>query len=473
MTLCIFLTGCYSSVNKLAPPSPSQPWPIETPATNTGTTSQIIQKSIGIDKNHVYNLAELIDLAQSENPDTRIAWEQSKQAAFAVGLTKASYLPQISAVALGGQQHTPLPAPRVLFPSGSLTFDTAEVLPSLVIKWLLFDFGKRDSMVKSAKQLSFAANVEFTAAHQKLIFDVTKAYFTLDAVRAQLQVAQNALKNSKILQDAAEAKRKRGLETITQVAIAKRETAKARYELEKAKAVYNDARHALMQAMGLPPTLKLKIASTAGRSLPKRLGADVNTYINRALAKRPDIAAALARLHASESEISSAKAAYLPTLGVDGAVYQNIGSLSINKGPTARVNQNASAFLLKLDLPLYDGGTRRNTLRIAQSKNAAAKEAFAKIQDEAIRQVARAYDTVKSALAEYQATLALVKAANIAYDAALDSYLHGVETFTNTLIAETARAEARSSLAQSYASVLTAAAALAFSTGELDAVVTR
>jgi len=43
-----------------------------------------------------------------------------------------------------------------------------------------------------------------------------------------------------------------------------------------------------------------------------------------------------------------------------------------------------------------------------------------KTQDTAIRQVTKAYDMVKSALAEYDS--ALVTASNIAYDSAIDSY---------------------------------------------------
>lgn len=471
IVLSILLCACHPPRNNPAPPS-SVPQKQQKTAIERSKMPSIINtsKEISINKNHTYSLVELIDLAESINPDTRIAWEQSKQAAFAIGLTKATYLPQISAAVLAGQQQTPLPAPQVLFPNGSFTLDTSEVLPSLIIKWLLFDFGKRGHTIQAAKHRSFAAQAEFTGTHQRLIFEVSKAYFVLDAERAQLHVAQKALKNTKILQDAAEAKQKRGLETITQVAIARRETAKARFELERAKAIDNDAYYSLLQAIGLTPTLKLNIASTAGRSLPKQLKGDLNSYVKRALAKRPDIAAALARLHASKSEILSAEASYRPTLGVDGAVYQGIASLNIDNGPTSRVNKLGTAFLFKLNLPLYDGGMRQNTLNSARSKNAAARAEFIKIQDEAIRQVARAYDTVKSTLAEYKANQALVHAANIAYDATLDSYRHGVETFTNTISAETARVQAQSSLAHAYASVLTAAAALAFSTGELTSI---
>ena len=43
-----------------------------------------------IDPSHEYTLAELIDLAQSSNPRTRIAWNAARNAALATGMVKAS-----------------------------------------------------------------------------------------------------------------------------------------------------------------------------------------------------------------------------------------------------------------------------------------------------------------------------------------------------------------------------------------------
>ena len=131
------------------------------------------------------------------------------------------------------------------------------------------------------------------------------------------------------------------------------------------------------------------------------------------------------------------------------------------------VNRPATAIFIEFKWPLYDGGTRRNTLNIARSKRAAAKEELRKTQDEAIRQVAKAYDMVKSALAEYDSALALVSASDIAYDSAIDSYRQGVGTFTNAVSTNTEKVNAQSTLARVYSTVLTSAAALAFSTGEL------
>jgi outer membrane protein len=502
MLVCSALTGCYPSVDHLPPPAPDQPWkPAQTDSvipdkskvdngkTDTpqlaaalpsdpkpkfelpsGLSVPYRRDEVSVDSSHIYTLAELIDLAEQNNPDTRIAWEQAKQAAYGVGLAKATYLPEISAEVLGGVQHTPLPMPKDLVPKGYSITNTEEVVPGLAIKWLLFDFGKRDSEVEAAQKKSLASNIAFTGTHQKLIFEVSKAYFALDAERAQLHVAEDALKSSKTLQESAEAKGKNGLGTVTETAIAKRGTAQAEFDLARAQAIDNDAYHALLEAIGLTPTLKIGIADSSGRELPQSLAGDANDYIKKALAQRPDIAAAYAKVQASEAEISGAKASYYPTLGLEGLVNQNIGYLSIDGSHPYHVDDPAAAILLRLKLPLYDGGVRENNLSLARSKNEEAKQEMVKAQDEAIRQVAKAYDTVKAALAEYNAAGALVKASNTANAASLDAYKHGVGTFTDAVTSQTQKAQAQSAQAHAYATVLTAAAALAFSTGDLTSI---
>lgn len=422
---------------------------------------------VQIDATHVYSLPELIDLAQRSNPTTRIAWERARQAALAVGLIEATYLPEISAEVLGGSQHITLPVPRAMIPEGSLDVDTNEVVPALVLKWLLFDFGRRQAMSESARQIAKAAYTGFTGAHQKLIFEVSKGYFALDAERAQLRVAESALKSARVLEEAAQAKFNQGLATVVEVSTAKRGTAKALYDLEQAKAVDNDAYHALMESMGLNPTLKLNIASSAGRQLPRRLSDDVDSSIQRALVRRLDIVAALAKVRASEAGVKAARAAYLPTVGVEGLAGWNIGGISVDGGPYATVDKPTYGFLFNVKLPLFDGGTRGKNLSIAHSQETAAKEELFKAQDEAIRQVAHAHDTMNSALAQFEAAGAFVEAADTEAESSLEAYKHGVTTFTVAETAETNRVQAQAAKARAYAGVLTAAATLAFTTGEL------
>src|SRR5580693_324334 len=131
-----------SMVRAQAPPAPEQPWSIPGSAIARAAAlenepSDWVQKP--------YDLPALIDLAQRTNPQTRAAWEAARAAAAAVGLAESAYLPQLSLEALGGFERTPLPIPRTLVPKGYFVSDAREIIPSLALQWLLFDFGRRDA----------------------------------------------------------------------------------------------------------------------------------------------------------------------------------------------------------------------------------------------------------------------------------------------------------------------------------------
>src|ERR1700733_5767066 len=239
-----------------APPSPGQPWAIPDSAIrraeglgNTGFSVPHKQ----------YDLAALVDLAERENPRTREAWDLAREAAAEIGLAESAYLPQLSLQAIGGFQHTPLPMPRNLVPAGYFVSDTREIIPALALKWLLFDFGRREPQLQAARADSFVANVAFTGAHQKLIFDVSQAYFDLGAARGKLHAAQKALSTALTTEDAAVAKQNNGLATVVAVAQAQRQVAQSRYSLAAAEGAERTARADLIAALGIPAGTELEV----------------------------------------------------------------------------------------------------------------------------------------------------------------------------------------------------------------------
>src|SRR5262249_1371086 len=87
--------------------------------------------------------------------------------------------------------------------------------------------------------------------------------------------------------------------------------------------------------------------------------------------------------------------------------------------------------------------------------------------DQALREVALAYDQVDTGLQQYDAAMALQTASEAAFHSASDSYAHGVGTLTDATSAQTGLATARAPVARAHAQPLINAAALAFATGEL------
>ena len=84
-----------------------------------------------------------------------------------------------------------------------------------------------------------------------------------------------------------------------------------------------------------------------------------------------------------------------------------------------------------------------------------------------MRQVVKAYEDFKVSLTRREAAVALLAASEQSYDATMDSYRNGIATFVDVANAQTSLTRARTADTETRSAVFTAAAALAFSTGDI------
>jgi outer membrane protein len=451
-------------VQAQAPPSPDRPWPI--PESASARAAQLGDHSVPVPKKQ-YDLAALIDLAERTNPRTRAAWETARAAAAAVGLVESQYLPQLSLDAIGGYEHTPLPAPKSLVPKGFFVSNSQEFIPSLALKWLLFDFGRRDASLQGARADSFTANVAFTGAHQAVILSVSQAYFDLGAARSRLHAAQKALSTAQTTQDATTAKRNTGLATVVSVAQAERQTAQARYNLSAAEGAERTALANLVATLGIAAGTELDVADSAELPLPPAQEQSVQATIKQALAHRPDVIAALGQVDSAEASLKGTQRAYYPTISVSAHAFQNMGAVSSDGKPYSSINRAGGNILLSFSVPIYDGGMRSSQVSVARAKLREAQEKLEQTRDSAAQQVVKAYNDLLTSLSEYDSATALSQAAHTAYDAALRAYRQGVGTYTDLATEENAMVQAETEVEDARASAHTAAAALAFAMGTI------
>src|SRR5208283_1655712 len=160
-----------------------------------------------------YNLAELIDLAERANPETKVAWEQAKQSAAAVGLAQSEYFPVLALNASAEYSREPIPVPESATTAGYLDLKTEQAQPVATLEWVLLDFGRRKSGVLAAKNQLLAANLGFNAQHQQIVFNVQSAFYEYCKARGRIDVAQSALNSALKVQQAVEERNKNGLAT--------------------------------------------------------------------------------------------------------------------------------------------------------------------------------------------------------------------------------------------------------------------
>ena len=189
--------------------------------------------------------------------------------------------------------------------------------------------------------------------------------------------------------------------------------------------------------------------------------------IDRALTQRPDLIARLASVRAKEAEVRSARADYWPRLAARAAVGGNIGELKVENSAYQGVHELQYDAGFRFEWSLFEGFEHRNKVHLAESMQQEAEDELEHVKDKAVREVWKAYDDTKVALAKHQAAAALLAASEKAWAATLESYQHGLATFPDVRESERNLARARTLDQAARAEVLTRAAAFAFSTGDL------
>ncbi|HWU38455.1 MAG TPA: TolC family protein [Candidatus Acidoferrum sp.] len=450
-------------------PSPSAPW--RSPDLGGYTSVLKAAEPSPIDPQKRYELVELIDLAQRLNPETRVAWEGARQAAIGVGFAESEYFPVITLAALGGYQTQLFPAPFNVAPSGFFREYYEEVLPTLNLRWLLLDFGRRKNTWNAAKERLLAANLGFNRKHQEITFRVQRAFFGLTSLRAKIAVAQSSLDSARAVRESAEAQLRNGLATLPEVSLARQQEAQAAFDLQDVLATERDAQVALAESIGIPPTMPVQVAAFPALPPPAALEDSVEKVIDQALDKRPDLIAKVAKLRSKEAEVRKARAAYFPTLALVSNLNNQLGRAKITGGvlPTGWFNATelpSGGLGLAFNWNLFEGGANMRRVELAESERRAAEDEVTAARDQAIREVWKAYTDVRLAIRRLDVAAALVNASQKSYDATLESYRHGLGTLIDLLAARRELSRARFVELDTELQLHNAASALAFSTGE-------
>ena len=447
-----------ASIAQRAPASPSQPWqgnPIATPPRSI--------PAFAPDPNKTYNLPELINIAEQNNPDTRVAWETAKARAADLGISKATLYPTVAAAAVAETVRT-----KLLFAPIYIRQTLGSFSPALELDYTVFDFGRRLDEIAISRSNLLAANLLFNDTHRKIIYQVMAAYYRVLNAKGQEDAAEANLKNAQTVQQDAEARLDLGLATLPDVLEARSAAAQADYDLQAAIGASEIAHGDLATSLGISPTIPLQVESIQTLTIPQELTSTVETSIDHALAQRPDLLQKVAELRAAGSALKEAKTAYLPTLS-----FQGTGGLNKTYGEQDQLpgvyspNQEFWDARLSLTWTLFDGLAREN--RIARAK-AEQKQAAAEVdamRDQVENEVWAAYSTARTALRQQKAAAALLEAASSSYNAALQSYNYGVRSQIDVVSAQRALAAARTADVSARTQLLTGVAALAFQTGDL------
>ena len=467
----------------VAPPAPEKPWSppglneYERELAQGHFDSSQKATEIEINPQKIYDLPELIDIAERSNPATRVAWERARQAASAVGLSQSAYFPYLVASAGAGYERAFLPFPTLkqgpgptdvsITGGGTLTTEAAEERATLGVKWLLFDFGERKAVVTMARERLMMANVGFNATHQQIVFTVTRRFYELNTARQKLEVAESSVRAADTVSQSARARFDHGLGTKPEVLQAEQQSAQAAFELEAVRGTLSDAQVAFVESLGILPTTKLQVAGVSEKPISEYSGDTLEELIQRALSQRPDLVAELADVRARRAGVRKAYAAYYPKVALNANAGWAELDVSAKSSPYFGGNEPVYGAGLSIELPLFDGFARRKKLRIAESELRAAEDELVHSRDSVIREVWKARTDVETSLRKQESAAKLVAAAESAFAASLEAYQHGLGTYVDVVNAQRNLTAARSVIVDTRSAIFTSQTALALSIGDL------
>lgn len=442
------------------PAAPDHPWDLSAAKQFQVPASTV--PSPNLDPNKIYTLAELVNIAEQSNPDTRVAWESAKARAGDLGITKSTLYPTLAAAVLAGTTRQ-----GIFFGSSFQRQTVDSYSPVMLMDYEIFDL-QRSQEISISRSNLLAANFQFNDTHRRVIFAVMQAYYQLLDSKGQQEAAEATLKNAQTVQSAAEDQLKLGLATLPDVLEARSATAQADYNLQATIGATEIAHGNLANALGISPTTEFQVQSIRDIKMPDAIGQTVEKSIDSALAQRPDLMQRVAELRATGAEVKSAERAYAPKLSFDGhAGLARAYGAQIYLPPVYSPTLDVWDVELNLTWTLFDGLARENRLAKAHAEQKQAAAAVDSIRDQVENQVWSAYSTARTALREQKAAAALLESATESYNAALESYNYGVRSQIDVVSAQKVLADARSEDVTARTQLLTGLAALAYQTGDL------
>lgn len=390
------------------------------------------------------------------SPDVAAAGARFRRAAGMAQQAGAALLPSadLEAGAAATKQSYTMGMPKTFVPQGWL--GTGRVAMDLGFDLDLW--GRNRAALAAATSEARAAEIDAQQARLALTTAIANAYADLARLHDEADIARMTLDVRVASQALVAQRRQNGLETRGGVRQADATVSGARAQLAAATMAIELRQHQIAALVGAGPDRGLAIARPKiGALSPLGLPADVTTNL---VARRPDIAAALARAEAAARRIKVARADFFPAIRLSALVgVQSLGYETIFNG--ASVSGKPQPFLNSLfdkgslfgtvgpaiSLPIFHGGALQGQYRGARATYDEAVAAYDRTVLAAYQEVADAVTTRRTLDQRLTDARAAVAASQDAYAVAQMRYKGGLSTYLDVLTVEDRLLAARQSLA--------------------------
>lgn len=454
--LIALLTGCASMHRSVGTSqSPATLW--TPPANAIPPPTPQIPKDLVLPANFTpgmpITLAQVVDIALSNNTTTRIAWLEARAAEAALGSRESAYLPEVDV-------NASITRSRGTAQGGRTAFQQTTYGPSLALTYLLFDFGGREAQVEQARQGLIAANFVHNQSIQDVILQTEQAYYSYLDARALLAAQDATIKERQTSLDAADARHRAGVATVADVLQARTALSQAQLTRETIEGNLRTIEGLLATTMGLPATARFDFGELPLEVPAREVTEAVDALIARAITERPDLAAVRANADRARARIREVRAQGLPTIGFAGST-----GVTWFGGGSSTKPYSAS---IALRWPLFTGFRNTYDIREAELEAQVAREDIRALEQRVNLQVWTSYFSLQTATQRLTTARDLLNSAQQSAEVATGRYRSGVGSILDVLTAESALENARAQEVQARTDWFLSVAQLAHDTGTLE-----
>ena len=372
-------------------------------------------------------LNRLVTQSLQDSPNLKLAQARLTRAQAASEVAGAAGLPQLNGqLDLMRQRYTangaaPPPLAGAIVESG-----TAQLSAS----WELDFFGKNRAALEAALGSANAAQADAGAARVLLASQVARTYFQLVRLNEQTVVARRTLAQREETLSLVKDRVNAGLDTRLELRQSEGGLPEARLQLETLLEQMALTRNALTALTGQANSVQALIPSAQSAIKKVAVTAAIPADL---LGRRADIAAARWRVEASSNEVVNAKTQFYPNVNLVAFA----GFSSIGLGQLLNSGSQQWGIGPALRLPIFDAGRLRANLRGKTADLDAAVESYNAAVIDAVRDVADQLASSQAIVRQQAEQGAAQRAAEDAYEIAVQRYKAGLGNYLNVLTAET------------------------------------
>lgn len=435
------LSACAAAPERLAPstsPAPQTPW---TPPASAVPPPVPRRATPPVDA--PMTLDRAIDIALSNNPNTRTAWLEARENEAALGVAQSAYFPEVD-----------------LNASINRTQHATAYGASLALTYLLFDFGGRAANVEQARQALIASDFTHNQVIQDVVLRTEQAYYGVLDAKALLEAQGATVKERQASGDAADERHRAGVATVADVLEARTALSQAQLNYETFEGELRQQQGLLATALGVPVTTPIEVGALPAEAPVQEVGKAVDQLIAQAQVDRPELSSSRAIVERARARVQAVRSAYLPTVGLTAGTNKTFVSGNVNTPGPYSIG-------VGLRFPLFTGFRNVYDVRAAQLDAEIAAEDTRNLQQQVALQVWSSYYALNTASQRVRTSRDLLRSAEESLAVASGRYKSGVGTIIELLTAQAAVETARAQEVQARADWFVAVAQLAHDTGSL------